>query len=137
MKLFTLSSDMGLASSPTTVSKAYFDTIDIGLDHMSYFLAHRIWAEVVVCQFGAKAPTSRAIECFHLLLFTSFICPKQNVNAPYVAAGPKAKKLHGTDLNLDQSLESSLAQFGPVKLKLDHVNHSQPAIPEQEKQMLL
>lgn len=59
------------------------------------------------------------------------------MNIPYVAAGPRMKKTRGTDLNLAQSLESSLVPFGPAKLKLDHVNHSQPAIPEQEKEMLL
>lgn len=55
------------------------------------------------------------------------------MNIPYVAAGPRMKKACGTDVNLAQRLESSLNQFGLAKSKLDHVNYSQPAIPEQEK----
>lgn len=65
--------------------------------------------------------------------YPSVICHEQNMSVPYVAAGPRMKKTCRTDLNLAQSLESSLAQFGAAKPKLDHGNHSQPAIPEQDK----
>ena len=55
------------------------------------------------------------------------------MNIPYAAAGPRMKEACGTDVNLAQRLESSLDQFGLAKPKLDRVNHSQHAIPEQEK----